>query len=240
MDNNTNNNVSGIPNVSDIKFDDTPAESFDNLYGGGASATQQPVGNMNMNQGPSMVPNPAMSMNQGPMMNQNTSMSAPVSPVAPSVAPAMETPVSPVTPNAAPAMETPVGPVTPNVAPAIETPVSPVTPSVAPVMETPVSPVTPNVAPAMETPVSPVAPSVSQPVEDLSDIDIDDEKMQSIEEQLSKTSQYNPADFQQEQISIPTDNQYEKNKSSLMFLIVIFIILGVTIALAPQIIKFIK
>ena len=210
MDNNTNNNVSGIPNVSDFKFDDTPAESFDNLYGGGASATQQPVGNMNMNQGPSMVPNPAMSMNQGPMMNQNTSMSAPVSPVAPSVAPAMETPVSPVAP------------------------------SVAPVMETPVSPVTPNVAPAMETPVSPVAPSVSQPVEDLSDIDIDDEKMQSIEEQLSKTSQYNPADFQQEQISIPTDNQYEKNKSSLMFLIVIFIILGVTIALAPQIIKFIK
>ena len=33
MDNNLNNG-SGIPNVSDIKFDDTPAESFANLYGG--------------------------------------------------------------------------------------------------------------------------------------------------------------------------------------------------------------
>ena len=153
MDN--NNNVSGIPNVSDIKFDDTPAESFDNLYGG---VTGQPVNNVNMNQGPSMVPNPGMTSN----MNQ-----------APTMAPNPGTIIQPQ-------------------------------------------------------------------VEDLSSIDIDAEKMQSIEEQLSKTSQYNPADFQQEQITIPSDDQYEKNKSGLAFVIVLFIILAVVIAFLPQITKFIK
>jgi len=181
MDNNNNNNVSGIPNVSDIKFDDTPAESFENLYGGGAGATQQPVGNMNINQGPSMIPNSSMGE---PMMTPNPNIGS-----------------APMT-NPAPSVQAPVGPAA-----------------------------MPNPAPVQ---------NASQTMDDLSNLDIDAEKMQSIEEQLSKTSQYNPADFQQEQITIPTDNQYEKNKSSLMFLVVIFVILGVTIALAPQIIKFIK
>ena len=138
MDNNTNNNVSGIPNVSDIKFDDTPAESFDNLYGG---SVQQPVNNTTMAQGASMAPNPGV---------------------------------------------------------------------------------------------------VQSLVDDLSDIEIDEEKMQSIEEQLSKTSQYNPADFQQEKIVIQTDDQYEKNKSGLTFLIVLFVILILAIFLIPHITKFLK
>ena len=171
MDNNSNNNVSGIPNVSDIKFDDTPAESFDNLYGGTAS---QPVSNVNMSQGPSMIPNPSMApnMNQAPSMQPN--------------------------------------------------------PGMAPNMDQ---------APSMQ----PNPGTIIQPqVENLSSMDIDAEKMQSIEEQLSKTSQYNPADFQQEQITIPTDDQYEKNKSGLAFVIVLFIILALVIALLPQITKFIK
>ena len=185
MDN--NNNVSGIPNVSDIKFDDTPAESFDNLYGG---VTGQPVNNVNMNQGPSMVPNPGMtpSMNQAPTMTPN-----------PGMTPSMQQ---------APTM-------TPN-------------PGMTPNMQQ-----APTMAPNPGTIIQPQ-------VEDLSSIDIDAEKMQSIEEQLSKTSQYNPADFQQEQITIPSDDQYEKNKSGLAFVIVLFIILAVVIAFLPQITKFIK
>ena len=202
MDNN-NNNVSGIPNVSDIKFDDTPAESFDNLYGG---VTGQPVNNVNMNQGPSMVPNPGMasSMEQAPAMAPNPGMTpsmqqAPAMASNPRMTPNM---------NQAPAMA-------PN-------------PGMTPSM---------NQAPVM----APNPGTIIQPqVEDLSSIDIDAEKMQSIEEQLSKTSQYNPADFQQEQITIPSDDQYEKNKSGLAFVIVLFIILAVVIAFLPQITKFIK
>ena len=154
MDNNTNNNVSGIPNVSDIKFDDTPAESFDNLYGG---SVQQPVNNTTMAQGASMAPNPGVvpGMTQGPSMAPNPGV-------------------------------------------------------------------------------------VQSLVDDLSDIEIDEEKMQSIEEQLSKTSQYNPADFQQEKIVIQTDDQYEKNKSGLTFLIVLFVILILAIFLIPHITKFLK
>ena len=75
---------------------------------------------------------------------------------------------------------------------------------------------------------------------DLSDVNIDAERMQSIEEQLSKTSQYNPSDFQQEQISIPTDNQSGKGNSGLVFVIVLFILLGVAIAFMPQITRLIK
>ena len=183
MDNNTNNNIS---NVSDIKFDDTPAESFDNLYG---SSNQQSVNNVNVNQAASVAPNPGMV----PNVNQAAS----------------------VAPN--PGM-------VPNVNQAA---------SVAP---------NPGMVPNVNQAAS-VAPNpgmVQPPVEDLSNMDIDDEKMQSIEEQLSKTSQYNPSDFQQEQITIPTDNQYEKNKSGLTFLIVLFVILGVAILLIPQVTKFIK
>ena len=221
--NNNNNNVSGISNVSDIKFTDTPAESFENLYGG---ANQQPVANVgvSVNQGPSMIPNPEMvsNVNQGPVMTPN---------------PGMETPVS-STPNVAPSVETPVAPM-PNVASPVETPVTPM-PNVAPTVEIPVTPMS-NVAPTVETPVTPNAGTIiQQPVEDLSDMDIDDQKMQSIEEQLSKTSQYNPADFQQEQITIPTDDQYEKNKSGLAFVVVLFIILALVIAFLPQITKLIK
>ena len=206
MDNNSNNNISGIPNVSDIKFDDTPAESFENLYGG----NQQSAGNVN--QGPSVAPvQPSVAPNPG------------VAPVQPSVAP--NPGVAPVQPNVAP--NPGVAPVQPNVAP---------NPGVAPVQ--------PNVAP--NPGVAPVQPSVVpnpipvQPSPDLANMDIDAEKMQSIEEQLSKTSQYNPADFQQEQITIPTDNQSEKGKSGLAFVIVLFIILGVAVILLPQITKMIK
>jgi hypothetical protein len=73
-----------------------------------------------------------------------------------------------------------------------------------------------------------------------SNVDIDADRMQSIEEQLSKTSQYNPEDLLQEKITIPTDNQYEKNKSGLTFVIVLFIVLAVVIAFLPQITKLIK
>ncbi len=239
MDNNSNNNnnVSGISNVSDIKFTDTPAESFENLYGG---ANQQPVANVgvSVNQGPSMIPNPEMvsNVNQGPVMTPNPGMETPVSST-PNVAPSVETPVTPMS-NVASPVETPVTPM-PNVAPSVETPVAPM-PNVAPTVEIPVTPMS-NVAPTVETPVTPNAGTIiQQPVEDLSDMDIDDQKMQSIEEQLSKTSQYNPADFQQEQITIPTDDQYEKNKSGLAFVVVLFIILALVIAFLPQITKLIK
>ena len=73
-----------------------------------------------------------------------------------------------------------------------------------------------------------------------SNINIDKEKMQSIEEQLSKTSQYNPEEFQQEKITIPEDNQYEKNKSGLSFVIALFVILALVIAFLPQLTKLIK
>ena len=125
----------------------------------------------------------------------------------------------------------PAGPVAlnPGMAPSVN-PAGPVAPNLG---------MTPNVNPA--GPVAPNPGTMVQPdVEDLSNMDIDAEKMQSIEEQLSKTSQYNPADFQQEQITIPTDNQYEKNKSAVTFLIVLLIILGACIFLMPQVTKFIK
>ena len=63
-------------------------------------------------------------------------------------------------------------------------------------------------------------------------------KMQSIEEQLSKTSQYNPEDLKQEKIEVPTDNQYEKNKSGITYLIVLCIIFALVILALPMIIKF--
>ena len=202
MDNNTNNNVSGIPNVSDIKFDDTPAESFDSLYGG---SVQQPVNNATMAQGPGMTPNPGVvpGMTQGPSVAPNPGM-APGMTQGPSVAP---------NPGMAPGMTQ--------------------GPSMAP---------NPGMAPGMTQGASMAPnPGVAQSlVDDLSDIEIDEEKMQSIEEQLSKTSQYNPADFQQEKIVIQTDDQYEKNKSGLTFLIVLFVILILAIFLIPHITKFLK
>ena len=196
MDNN-NNNVSGIPNVSDIKFDDTPAQSFDNLYGG-TSQVQN-----NVSQGPSMASNSGMTpnMNQGPSMTPNLGM-----------APNMNQGQS-MTPNPGMAPNMNQGP---NMAP---------NPGMTPNM---------NQGPSM----APNPGTIIQ--DDLSNIEIDDAKMQSIEEQLSKTSQYNPSDFQQEQIVIPTDNQSGKNNSGLVFVIVLFIILAVVIAFLPQITKLIK
>lgn len=243
MDNNTNNNISGIPNVSDIKFDDTPAESFDNLYGNGAnSADNRPMASSNISQGPTMVPNPDMNFNSGigaqpsPAPVQPAVNSAPVQPAInpapveqPAVNPAPVAP-APVQPTINPA---PVGPAQPavNPAPVGPTPVvnpTPVQPTVNPV------PVQPAVAP-----MNAQNPGTVGQDKNLSDMVIDDEKMQSIEEQLSKTSQYNPADFQQEQITIPTDNEYEKNKSAASFLIVLLIIVGVFLALLPQLTKMI-
>ncbi len=251
MDNNSNNNVSGIPNVSDIKFDDTPAESFDNLYGGTAS---QPVSNVNMSQGPSMIPNPSMApnMNQAPSMQPNPGMTpnmnqAPSMQSNPGMAPNMNQapsmqPNPGMTPNMnqAPSMQPNPG-MTSNMnqAPSMQS-----NPGMTPNMnQAPSMQPNPGMAPNMDQAPSmqPNPGTIIQPqVENLSSMDIDAEKMQSIEEQLSKTSQYNPADFQQEQITIPTDDQYEKNKSGLAFVIVLFIILALVIALLPQITKFIK
>ena len=268
MDNNTNNNnVSGFTNVSDIKFEDTPAVSFENLYGG---LDQQPSVNVVNNQGPSMTPNPAMGpgVNSGPSVAPSPGMNPGVNPgpnvapnpgmnpnvnLGPNVAPnpGMNPGVNPgpsVTPNSG--MNPGVNPepsVTPN--PGMNPGVNPgpsVTPN--PGMNPNVNPepsVTPN--PGMNPNVNPgpnVAPNpgtiIQPPVEDLSNMDIDAEKMQSIEEQLSKTSQYNPADFQQEKITISTDDEYEKNKSGLSFVIVLFVILALVIAFLPQITKLIK
>ena len=150
MDNNLNNG-SGIPNVSDIKFDDTPAESFDNLYGGSNNV-------QNVQPTPSVAPNPG-------------------------------------------------------VVPGVQS-----TPSVA------------------SNPGTIIQPQGT----DLSNVNIDANKMQSIEEQLSKTSQYNPEDIQKEMLSISSDNQSDKNKSGLAFVIVLFIILALVIAFLPQITKLIK
>ena len=150
MDNNLNNG-SGIPNVSDIKFDDTPAESFANLYGGSNNV-------QNVQPTPSVAPNPG-------------------------------------------------------VVPGVQS-----TPSVA------------------SNPGTIIQPQGT----DLSNVNIDANKMQSIEEQLSKTSQYNPEDIQKEMLSISSDNQSDKNKSGLAFVIVLFIILALVIAFLPQITKLIK
>ena len=212
MDNNTNNNnVSGFTNVSDIKFEDTPAVSFENLYGG---LDQQPSVNVVNNQGPSMTPNPAMGpgVNSGPSVAPSPGMNPGVN-SGPSVAPS-------------PGMNPGVNP-GPNVAP-------------NPGMNPGVNP-GPSVTPNPGTNVAQNPGTIIQPpVEDLSNMDIDAEKMQSIEEQLSKTSQYNPADFQQEKITISTDDEYEKNKSGLSFVIVLFVILALVIAFLPQITKLIK
>jgi len=270
MDNNTNTNtnVSGFSNVSDIKFDYTPAESFENLYGGVSS---QPVsGNVVNNQGPSMVPNPGMnpSVNQGPSMTPNPAMGQNVN-QGPSVTP--NPTVGPninqgpgVTPNPAMGQNISQGPsMTPNPSmgqninqgpsmtlnsamnPSVnQGPSMTTNPAMNPSVNQGLS-MTQN--PAMNTSIEQkveMKPNpgtiIQPPVEDLSNMDIDAEKMQSIEEQLSKTSQYNPADFQQEKITISTDNEYEKNKSGLSFVIVLFIILALVIAFLPQITKLIK
>ena len=123
----------------------------------------------------------------------------------------------------------------------------------------PVQPATPVQTPQMSNPqmsqpqvaqmpnqqvVQPVPPVQPQPVptpqvvEPIQPVQVDADRLQSIEEQLSKRSQYKPEDFQQEKIEIPTTNQYEKNKSGLTFVIVLFIILALAIVAIPYITKF--
>lgn len=248
MDNNSNN-VSGIPNVSDIKFDDTPAESFDNLYGGNK---QQSVG-MSQNSGvnPSMgQPNIGIQSNlqvNPDVMNNTVAMnnvqlqsnfgSESVQPVTNNVL------QSNSMGNEGNVVNATMNNVQPQ--PQINTM------SNMPTMNS----VAPNVSPESVMSVQPNAgvfnmnqepmmtsnpTNISNNGADLSSVNIDAQKMQSIEEQLSKTSQYNPSDFQQEQIVIPTDNHSEKGKSGLGFIIVLFIILAVVIAFLPQITKLIK
>ena len=159
---NNENNINGIPNVNDVKIEETPAESFASLYGNGAQPNQQPM------------PNPQVAQ--------------PVSPVQPQVAQTQNQQV-----------------------------VQPVAP---------VQPIGPQPVPT---------PRVVEPIQP---VQVDADRLQSIEEQLSKTSQYKPEDFQQEKIDIPTTNQYEKNKSGLTFVIVLFIILVLAIVAIPYITKF--
>ncbi len=161
--NSENNN--GIPNVNNIKVEDTPAESFANLYGNGTQQPAQPVQ-------PQQVPNPQVAQ-----------------------------PVPPVQPQQVPN-------------PQVAQPTQPVQPQ-----------------PTQVPPVQPV-------VEPIQPVQVDADRLQSIEEQLSKTSQYKPEDFQQEKIEIPTTTEYEKNKSGLAFVIALSIILGLVIFALPFISKF--
>ena len=160
---NNENNINGIPSIDNINIEETPAESFANLYGNGSQTqpAQQPM------------PNPQ-----------------PVPPVQPQPMPNPQ-PVPPVQPQP---------------------------------MSNP-------------QPVSTNIPGENPMSQDIV-LDIDAERMQSIEEQLSKTSQYKPEDFQQEKIEIPTTNEYEKSKSGLAFVIVLFAILILAIAALPFITKY--
>lgn len=192
---NNENNINGIPNVNDVKIEETPAESFASLYGNGAQPNQQPMQN----------PQPVQS-------------------VQPQVAPAPQV-VQPV--QAQPVQPQPM----PN--PQVAQPVSPVQPQVA---QTQNQQVVQPVAPVQ--PIGPQPVPTPQVVEPIQPVQVDADRLQSIEEQLSKTSQYKPEDFQQEKIDIPTTNQYEKNKSGLTFVIVLFIILALAIVAIPYITKF--
>ena len=210
---NNENNINGIPNVNDIKIEDTPAESFASIYGNGGQP-QQPT--------PVQQPVPPV---------QPTPAPQPVPPVQPTVAPQ---PVPPVQPTPAPQ---PVPPVQPTPAPQ---PVPPVQPTPAP---QPVPPVQPTPAPQPVPPVQPTpvpqpVPPVQQTVETIQPVQVDADRLQSIEEQLSKTSQYKPEDFQQEKIEIPTAPEYEKNNSVLAFLITLSIILGLVVFALPFITKY--
>ena len=205
---NNENNINGIPNINDVKIEETPEESFDSLYGNGAKQPTQPA------QQPTQ---PA----QQPMPNPQ-----PVQSVQPQVAPAPQV-VQPV--QAQPVQPQPM----PN--PQVVQPVPPVQPQPMPNPQVvqPVPPVQPQPMPNPQ-----VVQPTQQVVEPIQPVEIDSDRLQSIEEQLSKTSQYKPEDFQQEKIDIPTTNQYEKNKSGLTFVIVLFIILVLAIVAIPYITKF--
>ena len=186
---NNENNINGIPSIDNINIEETPAESFANLYGNGAQTqpAQQPMPN----------PQPVPQVQPQPMPNPQ-----PVPPVQPQPMPNPQ-PVPQVQPQPMPNLQ-------------------------------PVPPVQPMSNPQ---PVSTNIPGENPMSQDIV-LDIDAERMQSIEEQLSKTSQYKPEDFQQEKIEIPTTNEYEKSKSGLAFVIVLFAILILAIAALPFITKY--
>lgn len=278
MDNNLNNNGSGIPNVSDIKFDDTPAESFDNLYGGTSQVsgnngvgtmsnpsvpnmsgvgvqpsvgnssftTSTPIqsGNVGVQSQPSVQSQAMQSSNstglnavngQSAIMPNNSNPAAVNNNMGVSSNPQ-------VISNPGVVTSTPVQPV--NVGTQSQSNMNGMVNQTVsnPVNVEPMAQVNPGIAPNINQGpmITPNSVNVTNNGIGLSNVDIDAERMQSIEEQLSKTSQYNPEDLQQEKITIPTDNQYEKNKSGLAFVIVLFIILAVVIAFLPQITKLIN
>ena len=201
---NNENNINGIPNVNDVKIEETPAESFASLYGNGAQPNQQPMPNPQVAQPVSTAQAPQMPNPQ------------PVQSVQPQVAPAPQVVQPQPMPN-----------------PQVAQPVSPVQPQVA---QTQNQQVVQPVAPVQ--PIGPQPVPTPRVVEPIQPVQVDADRLQSIEEQLSKTSQYQPEDFQQEKIDIPTTNQYEKNKSGLTFVIVLFIILVLAIVAIPYITKF--
>lgn len=209
---NNENNINGIPNVNDVKIEETPAESFASLYGNGAQPNQQPM------------PNPQTVQQTSPAQAPQMPNPQPVQSVQPQVAPAPQV-VQPV--QAQPVQPQPM----PN--PQVAQPVSPVQPQVA---QTQNQQVVQPVAPVQ--PIGPQPVPTPQVVEPIQPVQVDADRLQSIEEQLSKTSQYKPEDFQQEKIDIPTTNQYEKNKSGLTFVIVLSIILVIAIIALPYITKF--
>lgn len=221
MDNNSNNNISNIPNVGGIKFDDTPAESFDNLYGG-VSGQSQPISDLNMNQAPGITLNSAMNLNnnQTPDMIPNPDM---VSSINSGV----------LTQSNPSSVEQSVTDQSTGVVSSINSNV---------LTQPNVSNMAQSVADQSIGAVSNINSNIvaDSNVEDLSTMDIDADKMQSIEEQLSKTSQYNPADFQQEQIVISNDDQSDKSNSGLAFVIILFIVLAIVVAFLPQISKLFK
>ena len=185
---NNENNINGIPNVNDIKIEDTPAESFANLYGNGTQAAQP------------QMPTPQVAQ--------------PAQPVQPMPTPQVAQPAQSVQPMPTPQVAQPAQSVQPMPNPQVAQPVPPV------------------------QPIGPQPVPTPQVVEPIQPVQVDADRLQSIEEQLSKTSQYKPEDFQQEKIDIPTTNQYEKNKSGLTFVIVLSIILVIAIIALPYITKF--
>lgn len=212
---NNENNINGIPNVNDVKIEDTPAESFASLYGNSA---QQPAQ-------PQPMPNPQVAQTVPPVQPQPMPNPQPVQSVQPQVAPTPQVVQTVQAQQVPPVQPMPNQPVQPQVTQPQTTPIiQPAAPQVQPVA--PVQPIGPQPVPT---------PQVVEPIQP---VQVDADRLQSIEEQLSKTSQYKPEDFQQEKIDIPTTNQYEKNKSGLTFVIVLSIILVIAIIALPYISKF--
>ena len=207
---NDNFNENSFPVIDDVVVDDTPAESFENLYGGSSQVNVESQSNVNPfeNNVFSNTEN-MMNMNQEPNMNSVD--------------------------NASVNVQTNVNPFENNVVSN--------TNDVNVVQNATFNSIN-NVGNVENSTVlmdnntnvnSNVYGNSSQQVNN-----IDEKKMMSIEEQLSKTSQYKPEDFQQEKITIPSDNQYEKNKSNFTFLIVLGVLVGLVITVLPYIMKMFK